>query len=232
MLHLSSDGGTTWRACESIRQIPGYDPWTFPPPPHIPHVRSIVADPLVPGAVYIGVEEGGVYRSDDEGETWASLNDGLDWDVHTVLPAAHPGRLYATTGVGFHRSDDAGRTWRHAMSGMDRAYTIPLAAPIGGRDRVLTAAAATPPPGWRANGTANAAIFASDDAGEQWTRVADGLPSRFDSMVRWMLNDEGRVFAISATDLYVSGDGGAHWDAVPAPATVITAAAVIPSLPA
>ncbi|MSQ27238.1 MAG: hypothetical protein EXR51_03745 [Dehalococcoidia bacterium] len=33
MLHLSNDGGATWKPCESVRRIPGYDAWTFPPPP-------------------------------------------------------------------------------------------------------------------------------------------------------------------------------------------------------
>ena len=232
MLHLSNDGGTSWKACESIRTIPGYDTWTFPPPPHIPHICSIAADPLVPGAVYIGVEEGGVYRSEDEGETWASLNQGLDWDVHTILPAAQPGRLFATTGVGFHRSDDAGRSWRHITAGMDRRYTIPLVASGSDGSRVLTAAAATPPPGWRANGTANAAIFASADAGEHWTQAAEGLPARFDSMVRWLLSDAGRIFAISGKDVYTCLEGDFRWTALQTPNAGLTAAEVIPSPPA
>src|SRR5262245_56052683 len=68
LLYWSDDGGANWRACEAIRRIPGYERWTFPPPPHIPHVRSVVPDPNVVGAVYIGVEEGGIYRSEDRGE--------------------------------------------------------------------------------------------------------------------------------------------------------------------
>ena len=58
LLYWSDDGGASWKACEAIRRIPGYESWTFPPPPHIPHVRSVAPDPQVVGAVYIGVEEG------------------------------------------------------------------------------------------------------------------------------------------------------------------------------
>src|SRR5579871_4854474 len=53
MLYRSDDGGARWTACESVKRIPGYETWTFPPPPHIPHVRSIAPDPAAPGGVYI-----------------------------------------------------------------------------------------------------------------------------------------------------------------------------------
>ena len=99
LLYRSDDGGKSWTACDSIRLIPGYETWTFPPPPHIPHVRCIAPDPKAVGAVYIGVEEGGVYWSGDGGETWDSLNEGLNWDVHVVRPAADGTTLYATNRV-------------------------------------------------------------------------------------------------------------------------------------
>src|SRR5438105_5776239 len=60
LLYRSEDGGKRWTRCDSVKSIPGYETWTFPPPPHIPHIRSIAADPRTPGAVFIGVEEGGI----------------------------------------------------------------------------------------------------------------------------------------------------------------------------
>ncbi len=211
LLYRSDDGGETWTACESVRRIPGYERWTFPPPPHIPHVRSIAPDPRVAGVVYIGVEEGGVYRSPDGGETWESLNEGLYWDVHAVLPAPDGRRLYATTGGGFYRSADGGRSWQHAMTGLDRRYTVTLAlSPRQAGERLYVAAAATPPPGWREG--ANAALYRSDDAGERWQRLAGGLPERFDDMVSALVVDEeGDVYAAAGGALYVGRDGGDTW---------------------
>ena len=117
MLHISDDGGASWTACNALRSIPGYDTWSFPPPPHIPHVRSIAPDPNVAGAVYIGVEEGGVYRSADRGLTWENLNEGLYSDVHTVAPTGKEGRMYATTGTGFHRKVcGPARWWRKSSA--------------------------------------------------------------------------------------------------------------------
>ena len=33
LLYISDDSGKIWRSCDSIRQIPDYNTWTFPPPP-------------------------------------------------------------------------------------------------------------------------------------------------------------------------------------------------------
>jgi len=210
LLYWSDDGGVSWRACEAIRRIPGYDQWTFPPPPHIAHVRSVVPDPQVVGAVYIGVEEGGIYRSGDEGETWESLNEGLYWDIHTVMPAPEGTRLYATTGRGFYRSDDGGQHWRLLMTGLDRRYTVPLVSSRTAPGRLYAAAAAGPPPGWRQG--ANAALYRSDDGGEHWVRLEHGLPAQFDVMVRQIAVDRAGTVSIAAGhELFVSQDEGDSW---------------------
>lgn len=207
LLYRSDDGGASWRTCESIRRIPGYETWTFPPPPHIPHVRSIAPDPELAGGLYIGVEEGGVYRSRDGGETWESLNEGLYWDVHTVTPAAS-GRLYATTGGGFYRSDDDGGHWRHLTTGIDRGYTVPFVA-AQQSDRLYVAAAAGPPPSW-ARG-ADAGIYRSDDGGERWTQLVQGLPPRLDAMVMALVDSDDELYAASGGNVFASADGGASW---------------------
>lgn len=210
LLYRSDDGGSTWAACESVRRIPGYERWTFPPPPHIPHVRSIAPDPDAAGAVYIGVEEGGVYRSPDGGETWESLNEGLYWDVHTVTPAPEGGRLYATTGGGFYRSDDSGHSWQRMGEGLDRGYTVPFAASSRRPGRVYAAAAAGPPPSWSRG--ADAALYRSDDGGGHWARLTHGLPEQFDRMVMAIVLDGGTgVYAASGQDVYASIDEGESW---------------------
>ena len=210
LLYRSDDGGRSWTPCDSVRRIPGYERWTFPPPPHLPHVRSVVPDPRTPGAVYIGAEEGGVYRSPDGGETWESLNEGLYWDVHAVAVTPDGGTLYATTGSGFHRGEDAGARWQRSMEGMDRTYTVALAVDPDRPSRVYVAAAAGPPPAWR-NG-ANAALYRSDDAGRSWRRLAAGLPERFDAMVSALAAAPGgRLYAAAGTELFASGDGGEAW---------------------
>lgn len=210
LVYRSDDEGATWTACESLKRVPGYETWTFPPPPHIPHVRSIAADPKNPGAVYIGVEEGGVYRSADGGGSWQSLNEGLYWDVHTVAPPLEGPDLYATTGAGFHRSDDTGKHWRHVTEGIERRYTVPLLASRKTPGRLFTAAAMGPPPTWSQG--LNGALYRSDDAGAGWRILSKGLPARFDVMVSGLVEDEaGRVFAAAGGQIFVTEDGGESW---------------------
>ena len=52
--------GASWRRCDAIDLLPTRAQWTFPGPPHEPHVLSI--DFLINGstAVVAGVEVGGV----------------------------------------------------------------------------------------------------------------------------------------------------------------------------
>ena len=212
MVYRSGDGGATWAGCYAFNEIPGRETWTFPPPPHIPHVRSIFPDPAQAGGVYVGVEEGGVFRSVDEGATWESLNEGLFFDVHEVMAAPDTHHMYATTGSGFHRSEDGGQSWRLVKEGLDRPYTMPLVAAPEDPALLYTAAAGTPPPGWRTNGTANAAIYRSEDGGVHWSQLAEGLPDSFETMVRTMVaGPDGALMAASASDLYISEDRGEHW---------------------
>jgi len=226
LLYRSDDGGKSWKACESMRRIPGYESWTFPPPPHIPHVRSIAIDPKVVGAIYVGVEEGGVYYSSDGGETWESLNEGLYWDVHMVNPAADGLRLYAVTGGGFHRSDDDGHHWRRIMTGLERRYTTLCVVSPKRPERLYTAAAASPPPAWVRG--ADAALYRSDDGGEHWVQLTHGLPVQFNVMVRSLAVDEaGGVYAAAGQELFASSDGGDNWQLVTGDLPTVRALAVI-----
>jgi hypothetical protein len=173
-LFRSDDRGRIFKECDGFLKIPGRDRWTFPPPPHIPHVRSIAFDPHDPSTMYIGVEEGGVFRSRDGGSNFETLNDGLYWDVHNVaVDPRDSRRLYATTGTGFYRSVNAGKSWEQMTHGIYRSYTIPLLVHRGDNESIFTAAAAGPPPSWasRASG-ADAVMFRSDDRGESF----DALP--------------------------------------------------------
>jgi photosystem II stability/assembly factor-like uncharacterized protein len=169
----SDDRGRTFHECKSFLAIPGRERWSFPPPPHIPHVRSIAFDPRDPDAMYVGVEEGGVFRSRDGGASFEPLNDGLYTDVHTVaVDPRDSRRLYATTGRGFYLSQDAGRSWRHMRDGITRSYTVPLLIGGDGADTIFTAAAAGPPPTWSSSrGGAHAMLFRSDDRGISFAAV-------------------------------------------------------------
>ncbi|MGH7865333.1 MAG: WD40/YVTN/BNR-like repeat-containing protein [Candidatus Binataceae bacterium] len=177
----SIDGGGTFTECTAFLKIPGRDRWSFPPPPHVPHVRSISFDPSDATTMYVGVEEGGVFRTRDRGEAFEVLNDGIYHDVHTVaVDPAESTRLYATTGAGFYLSENGGSSWRRVSDGLSRTYTVPLLVDASAGTSIFTAAAAGPPPSWRAGLTgADAIMFRSDDRGASFAPLEPAhRPSR------------------------------------------------------
>ncbi len=198
-LFRSTDAGRSFVECKRFLEVPGRDKWTFPPPPHIPHVRSIVFDRANPATMYIGVEEGGVIRSRDSGESFEVLNRGLYCDVHTIaIDPADSRRLYATTGGGFYLSEDSGGSWRRVTQGFNRSYTIPILVDSEQTEVVYTAAAAGPPPMWMAGGGADALMFRSGDRGNSFEPISDpGGPAR-GMMMRFARDpgDPSRFFGV------------------------------------
>ena len=173
-LFRSEDRGRLFKECDGFLKIPGRDRWSFPPPPHIPHVRSIAFDPHEPSTMYVGVEEGGVFRSRDGGSSFETLNDGIYADIHTVaVDPRDSRRLYATTGGGFYLSNNAGKSWEPITDGLTRSYTIPLLVSSPDSEKIFTAAAMGPPPTWRVGPTGpDAMLYRSDDRGESFTAVS------------------------------------------------------------
>lgn len=201
-LFRSDDGGRIFHELTAFLRLPGRERWTFPPTPHIPHVRSIAFAPHAPETIYVGVEEGGIYRSRNLGESFEALNDGLYADVHEVaVDPEDPLRLYATTGAGFHLSENGGASWRRITAGIERTYTVPLVL-IGeeGESALYTAAAAGPPPGWQVSARgADSAMYRSIDRGRTFAAVERhfgperGMPMRF----RKAPDASGGFFAVS-----------------------------------
>jgi len=212
-LFRSEDRGRTFKECDGFLKIPGRDRWTFPPPPHIPHVRSIAFDPHEPSTMYVGVEEGGVFRSRDGGSTFETLNDGIYEDIHTVaVDPRDSRRLYATTGDGFYLSLNAGRSWEPITQGLTRSYTIPLLVGTPDSERIFTAAAMGPPPTWRVSPAGpDAILFRSDDRGESFTAVSaeQGFGRGMLMRLRSDPQNGGGFFAVSndGSVLRASADG-------------------------
>lgn len=178
-LFKSEDYGRSFKECSAFLDLPGRDRWTFPPPPHVPHVRAIEFDPANPSTMYVGVEEGGVFRSRDRGRSFEPLSHRLYPDVHSVaVDPADSRRLYAATGRGFYRSDNSGGSWQFVAQGVSRPYLVPLLVDVVVAGTLYTAGAAGAPPTWMGgmNG-ADSMLFMSSDFGRSFKPfgTADGL---------------------------------------------------------
>lgn len=144
-----------------------------------------------PKTLYCGVEPAAMFVSNDAGKTWR-LNEGLwnhpqrpKWQpgggglcLHTIL--LHPNdpkriRIAVSTG-GMYVTDDGGATWRPSNRGV-RADFLPDKHPEFGQCvHKVAQSKAQPDRMFLQN---HWGLYRTDDGGENWTDVANGVPSDF-----------------------------------------------------
>ena len=184
-LYRSDDLGETWSPLASLNEMPGSDKWTFPPPPHHPHVKSIVFHPARPATFFVLIEQGGLFRTDDDGKTWTELDAYSDpsdvaWrDVHRLLihPEDHD-LMYLATGEGLYRTRDGGATFRNVHGRGERmGYPDFLFLDPTDRKSILMAGARRGPSEWFRDGIADSTVLRSASQGDKWTEPNAGFPN-------------------------------------------------------
>jgi hypothetical protein len=144
-----------------------------------------------PDTLYCGVAPAALFESRDGGSTWA-LNEGL-WNhphrekwtpgfgglcLHTILvDTERPDRLtVAVSTGGAYRSDDGGRSWQVKNRGI-RAEFLPDKYPEFGQ--CVHKIARSPGRPGRLFLQNHWGLYRSDDGGDSWRDVANGVPSDF-----------------------------------------------------
>ncbi|MEE9278529.1 MAG: hypothetical protein V3V06_08970 [Dehalococcoidia bacterium] len=220
MILRSDDQGAGWTRCDAIDHLPSREQWTFPPPPHEPHVLSIDFLPDDPAGILAGVEVGGVLLSRDRGGTWHELNAGVYADIHSVRPdPSQPGRLLAVTGDGFYASETGGASWEKRMEGMGNWYTIGLHINPRRAGDVLVVAGDRPP-------GLNGRVYYSSDAGKSWEELnGAGLPAGNGRAPVPFFADGAAWLATEAGYLLRAADPRGEWRVVCELGTAINAVA-------
>ena len=225
-LFVSSDGAASWSELEAIAALRS-EKWTFPPPPHEAHLKSIAVDPTGEESLYACIEQGGLFHSDDGGITFVELpnvampDDASDKDIHrVVIDPSRPERLYCTGGDGVVVSDDRGASWSR-IHGRSYAVGYPDALIVDPRDpaRLFLAGASDGPGRWRHSHAANAHVAMSHDRGASWTLVDTGLPDPLRANIEAMSfactpSASSLVLATTDGEVYESTDDAGHWHLV------------------
>jgi hypothetical protein len=188
-----------------------------------------------PDVVYAGVEPAALFESRDGGDSWAPVEGLLRhehqprWQpgggglcLHTiVLDPADPGRMgVAISTGGFYRTDDGGRSWRARNHGV-RAEFLPDKHPEFGQcvHKVVNHPA-RPERLFLQN---HWGLYRSDDWGDTWTDIANGVPSDFGFAMEMHPHDPDTVYIVPLDSdqfrvvpdarmrVYRTRDAGASW---------------------
>lgn len=188
-----------------------------------------------PGSLYAGAEPASLFVSGDRGASWEPMR-GLNkratrdrWQpakgglaLHSIyVDPREARRLYAAVSAGgAYRSDDGGASWTPINRGV-RADYLPDTQPEAGHcvHRLLLHPARPD----RLYRQSHCGTYRSDDRGERWTEISDGLPSDFGYAIAADPHDPDTVFVIpeesshvrttvgGAITVYRSRDAGAAW---------------------
>jgi len=223
-LYRSDDLGQSWRELPGLSDVPGTEHWTFPPPPHLAHVKNLAFHPSEPETLYVCIEQGALLKSVDDGRTWfeeAGYSSGDDFfykDNHRVrIAASDPGKLYMCGGDGLYTSPDAGRHWEHLTTRADRiGYPDALFIDPRSDDVLYMAGPRVAPRGWAETGRSDATVMQSDDRGHTWHELNAGLPQpligNIEAMGLYNFGDCVALFAGTATgEVFACDEAGEPW---------------------
>lgn len=233
-IYRTQDGGRSW---QSLAEVPRHR--EDDDPDSLTMIWSLAPGrPDHPDEILAGIEPPGVFRSSDAGQSWQPLNgfnqhpDRAHWSpakgglaVHSVqVDPNHSEQIYAALSAGgIYRSSDNGATWQAANQGIRAPYLAQKNAPCGQCVHRLVMHPAKP---GRAYQQSHHGTYVSDDYGDHWQAIDQGLPSDFgyalatdpaDSDVIYCVPEESSQFRATVDGrlrVYRSRDAGKHWQAL------------------
>jgi len=231
-LRKSDDDGATWSAGEDR-------PVKFPDGSDlsVKRIWQIHAGPASdPDHLYLGVEPSCLFESVDAGDTWEPVRGFLEHEhraswtpgaggmcLHTIVQdPAEPSRVaVAISTGGVYRTEDGGATWIPRNSGV-RAEFLPDKYPEFGQ--CVHKVVHHPSRPERLFLQNHWGLYRSEDWGDGWTDIANGVPSDFGFGMAMHPHDPDTVYIVpleadmfrctpeAKLRVYRTRDAGASWE--------------------
>ena len=227
-LFISEDNGITWELNQALWNDPTREKLWFGGGFDHPGIHSIIVDPKDNDHIIIGISCAGVFETFDSGLNWDKKNLGMradflpsidveaGFDPHIVVPFRRDVNiLWQQNHCGVYKSYNAGKKWIEVSQkdgpvdvgfacvvseiNPDQAWVIPMKSD---EQRIPVDCALK--------------VFRTDDGGESWKDVSDGLPQEacFDIVYRHALEIKGEhlIFGTSTGNVYYSDNLGNNWN--------------------
>jgi photosystem II stability/assembly factor-like uncharacterized protein len=179
-------------------------------------LTSLQVDPNEPRHIYTATEHSGLFVSNNGGAEWQRAKPNVP-RLTTNSLLALPGRILAGTVPAALYSASNGSAWRE-LEGVRLGATggsFPPSPELGARVRFLAADHETPQRLFIAIEVGG--ILISDDAGQNWSQVTNGLDDPDVHQILPSAKHKGLVVAACGEGIYRSKDRGEHWEKVTPP---------------
>lgn len=227
---ISRDNGDTWNLNENLYDHPHREKW-FPGAGGL-CLHTILPDPANAERIYVAISTGGCYRTDDGGKTWNPYNSNVRADfladkfpeygqcVHKmVIHPTHPNRLFQQNHCGVYRSDNNADDWIDIGEGrLPSRFGFPIAVHPHDPETIYIVLEESDE--YRMSVDGSFAVWRSQDSGETWERITNGLPSRAhlvvlrEAMATDLLEDAGIYIGTSGGQVFASRDSGDSWQSI------------------
>jgi photosystem II stability/assembly factor-like uncharacterized protein len=198
-LWRSEDSGKTWAENEHLQEHPSQPNWV--PGAGGLCLHTIILDPSNDDRMSVGISAAGYFRTDDAGQSWNRKHEGLprgvnepsaeelelfesmglEYDpaedncIHKVsMDAVDPAAQYMQHHGGVFRTRNFGDSWEDIGEGLPETFGFPI---VSHPSRPGTIWVIPNQSGeFRASSSGAFRVFKSEDAGDSWRAVTDGLP--------------------------------------------------------
>ena len=231
-LFRSDDDGASWSLVRSLWDRPERLEW-FGGGAESPGIHSICVDPRDPRLVTVAISCGGVWQSTDGGDSWTLRGDGMHaaympperatdpniQDPHRMVqcPGA-PDVFWLQHHNGVFRSTDTAASWQEVAATKPPRYGFPVVVHPRDPDTAWLVPAAADESRYAPDGAV--CVHRTRDGGASFEALREGLPQEhaYHLVYRHCLDIAagGERLAMGSTTggLWLSEDGGEHWDAL------------------
>lgn len=226
-LWVSRDNGVTWQINEGLESHPTREEWN--PGNGGLCLHSVVPDYSNPDRMWIGISAVGCMRTDDGGKNWVFANKntraGFQPDmypefgqcIHRVVQhSRNPNVLYQQNHCGIYKSENGGDDWIDIQRDLPSEFGFPIALDSHHPETVFVIVEEGM---GRFNVGQQFTIYRTQDAGDSWTPLTEGLPSgtgvKLGVLRHGMCADAhdpcGVYVGTNTGQLFATANGGDSW---------------------